>query len=308
MAETPHETAVDNADDLRGKLIKRLAVAGVLVAILLGILAFFDYLAAPEEPEPAVFPKPVPVAPKKEVTQPVTPAVNPPEPPPPPAPEVESAKAAEKPGEKPVDKAGDKAPEKTPEKVGEGSAAPVAPVKPTVAPTPVAAPQSPPGEGRNVDKGQIRPAPREARVVTSAPPRPAGTVPASAGPVSPVAPVKPQPPVVPEMTAPPRVTVPDEASVAPPPAKAVAPAPVLIQPPSPPRLFSGYVLSAGVFSSAQRAEELHAKLTLNGIPSTLEARVQVGPFKTKAEAEAAKAKLQALGIDTQLLAPRSGKH
>ena len=33
------------AAELRGTLIKRLAVAGVLVAFLLGTLAFFDYLA-----------------------------------------------------------------------------------------------------------------------------------------------------------------------------------------------------------------------------------------------------------------------
>ncbi|MBK9444761.1 MAG: SPOR domain-containing protein [Betaproteobacteria bacterium] len=78
-------------------------------------------------------------------------------------------------------------------------------------------------------------------------------------------------------------------------------------PPAPPRLFSGFAVQAGVFADAQRAEELRAMLTLNGIPSTLEARVQVGPFKTREEAEAARQKLKALGIEGLLLPPRGSK-
>jgi DedD protein len=77
--------------------------------------------------------------------------------------------------------------------------------------------------------------------------------------------------------------------------------------PPPPRLFYGYALQAGVFSDPRRAEELHAKLTLEGIPSTIEARVEVGPFKTREEAEAARAKMKALGIDAVLLLPKGGK-
>ena len=52
-----------------------------------------------------------------------------------------------------------------------------------------------------------------------------------------------------------------------------------------------------------RGEELHAKLTLEGIPSSIESRVQVGPFKRKEDAEAARAKMKALGIDAVLLPP-----
>lgn len=77
-------------------------------------------------------------------------------------------------------------------------------------------------------------------------------------------------------------------------------------PPAPPRLFSGYALQAGVFADPRLAEELHAKLTLNGIPSTLETRVQVGPFKTREEAAAAHVKLKALGIDAVMLTPAKG--
>jgi len=58
----------------------------------------------------------------------------------------------------------------------------------------------------------------------------------------------------------------------------------------------GICSSAGVFADPRRAEELHAKLTLEGIPSTIEARVQAGPFKSKEEASA-RIKMKALGID-----------
>lgn len=77
--------------------------------------------------------------------------------------------------------------------------------------------------------------------------------------------------------------------------------------PTPPRLFSGYALQAGVFSDPRRAEELHAKLTLEGIPSTIEARVQVGPFNSRAEAEAVSEKMKALGFATVLLLPKGVK-
>jgi len=78
-------------------------------------------------------------------------------------------------------------------------------------------------------------------------------------------------------------------------------------PPVAPRPLFGYALQAGVFSDPQRAEDLHARLTLAGIASTIEARVHVGPFKTRQEADAARVKLKAMGIDSVLLAPRGGK-
>ncbi len=85
------------------------------------------------------------------------------------------------------------------------------------------------------------------------------------------------------------------------------PAAAVVAPPAPPRLFSGYALQAGVFSDPRRAEELNAKLILEGIPSTIEARVQVGPFKTRAEAEAVRDKMKTMGIDTVMLAPKGAK-
>ena len=74
--------------------------------------------------------------------------------------------------------------------------------------------------------------------------------------------------------------------------------------PAGPRLFGAYLVQAGMFSNTQKAEELHAMLQLNGIPSTLETRVQVGPFNSKAEADAAREKLKSLGVESILLPPR----
>ena len=69
-------------EDLRGQLLKRLAVAGVLVAVLLGVLAFFDHLSSSgSDDEGPTFTQAVPVQPKKEVSQPVKPAEDLPAPP-----------------------------------------------------------------------------------------------------------------------------------------------------------------------------------------------------------------------------------
>ena len=246
-----------NGAVLRGQLVKRLAVAGVLVATLLGVLAFFDYLAnPPEEAEQAVFTQPVPVAPKKEVSQPVKPAENLPEPP---------------------------APEK---------AAPVAEVPP---PPSVEAQPSPVVEAKPA--GKVVPA----NPVASPRPSPSSAKP----PVTENAAV-PEATMAPSNILPPRAQAPVEPVPAPakPVARLVESRPSApVQPPVVSRLFSGFVLQAGGFSSAQRAEELHARLTLSGVPSTLETRVQVGPFRTRQEAEAAQAKLKELGVETILVPP-----
>ena len=86
---------------------------------------------------------------------------------------------------------------------------------------------------------------------------------------------------------------------APPPPAATTPAPA----PAPARLMNGYALQAGVFNDTQHAEDLLAKLTQAGVPASIEARVQVGPFKTRQEADAARKKLNALGVDSILLPP-----
>lgn len=254
MAEKPQvATGEASAGDLRGKLVKRLAVAGVMVAVLLGILAVFDYLAAPgEDADLPEYTRPVPVAPKKEVSKPVTPAENLPEPP---------------------------EPEKA-EPVVES------PPPPEVLPhAPVAA-----------SPGETRP--------------PAAST-AAARP-STATPVQPRPRAVPEATTAPNIVPERPASIVPE-IPQVRPVPRVVEPRSATpsgiaRLFSGFILQAGVFTNAQRAEELHAKLTLSGVPSTLETRVQVGPFRTRQEAEAAQARLRELGVETILVPPRDGRH
>ncbi|WP_028450726.1 SPOR domain-containing protein [Chitinibacter tainanensis] len=58
----------------------------------------------------------------------------------------------------------------------------------------------------------------------------------------------------------------------------------------------GYSVQAGVFLLSNNAEKLLGQLQQAGIPAYLETRVQIGPFKNKAEAEAAVRKLKAMGI------------
>lgn len=62
-----------------------------------------------------------------------------------------------------------------------------------------------------------------------------------------------------------------------------------------------FALQMGVFSNVANAEDLRAKLEMNGIPASIEARVHVGPFATREEAEAARARLKELGLEGGLL-------
>lgn len=240
--------------DLKRKLVWRMGFAGLMIVMLLGTLAVFDYLSAPDEPETSAprFTEPVPV-PKKEITQPVKQVEALPEPP------KEEKKAAEP----------------------EATAAPVEPPpRPEVAPQPVLPRPQHSGEPRAVPT--VRP---RAAVQHQAPAA------AAAQPV------------------PSRVTEARPAAPAEEPSQAARPAAT----PAPAggstlggRLFKGYALQAGVFSDVSGAEEVRAKLMLNNIPSTLEVRIHVGPFKTREEADAAREKMKALGIDAMLLTPPKG--
>ena len=84
---------------------------------------------------------------------------------------------------------------------------------------------------------------------------------------------------------------------APPPAKAVAaipPPPAAPTKPAPePHAFT---VQVGLFSNYENAVQLQKRLAENGIKSYTETRLHVGPFKNKAEAEAAQAKLRELGL------------
>ena len=57
-----------------------------------------------------------------------------------------------------------------------------------------------------------------------------------------------------------------------------------------------FMVQVGVFTDMDNARQLQAKLTEHGIPSHTETKLQLGPFNTKAEADAAQVKLKALGM------------
>lgn len=68
-------------------------------------------------------------------------------------------------------------------------------------------------------------------------------------------------------------------------------------------------MQLGVFNNQSNAEELRTKLALAGIPSQVEMRVQLGPFKNKEEALQAQQKLRTLGLAPgMLIPPRSAEH
>ena len=288
-------------DELRGRLLKRLAVAGLLISLLLGTLAVFDHLAAPpqEDDDLPAFSKPIPVPPKKEVSQPVKQTTELPPPP----------DAAKTPDE-PVAKDGTIAPREPAKKVGEELPPPRIEAKPSLdggknpslAPSTVNAAAKPapaPVESAPVSAGALRPP-----AASSAPARPQRP-PLAEGTSAP--PLVPPSPAAEPGAVKPSARVLETRQLTPAVAPTPSPAPPSSRPPEPPRLFSGFALQAGVFSNPQLAEELHAKLTLSGVPSTLETRVQVGPFRTRQEAEAAQAKLRGLGIETVMVAPKGAR-
>lgn len=57
-----------------------------------------------------------------------------------------------------------------------------------------------------------------------------------------------------------------------------------------------FEVQLGVFTDIDNAKQLQAKLTEHGIPSHTETRVQIGPFKSREEADRAREKLKKLGI------------
>ena len=70
---------------------------------------------------------------------------------------------------------------------------------------------------------------------------------------------------------------------------------------------AGYALQSAAFSDPRAAEEVQAALAQEGIPSSTETHLWVGPFKHRADAEAARRKLKTLGIETLSLVHRGRK-
>ena len=256
--------------DLNSKLKKRLAIAGGLVAVALAAIPVLDSMKKP----------------KVEMTA-TTPAgssgkiVN-----------SSSAPALEQPAPEPVVESSAPATEASAPQSDAGSspspAAPIAtpPQTPDVSKTPAVAsakPVNPP-----VAHAAAKPANKPGSTASTTAPAPAtqATPAATPAPTRSVV-VKPVPAPVPA------VTDNDSAAASPstPPTKA-----------RPEGSSLGYKLQLGLFSSMGNAEKLVKELKAKGIEAHTETRVQLGPFKTRAEADEAMAKLRGLGY-TPLLAP-----
>lgn len=317
--------ALDPQQAIKRQLARRMAFAAGLIALLLGALALFDHLGTNKPPkEPAI--PPAVTAPADKVAD----ASEAPAKPEKPADNVASGKLeteprpAPAPSDKPAEVADSKPatdsqgkpvilpPPPAPAAVPSAPTAPASPSSPTAPHAPgrtaSAAPTAPVrgADAATVNKPAApvlpRPSPGDARSegVTRPLRHSAGgdvTAPTAPSKPSVAAPAAPSAPRVvaaePEFTADPSVPVPR--------AEPGRPASIGTVPPRP--VANGYVLQAGVFASHQRAEELLAKLQLNGIPATVESRVQVGPFKTREEADAVRAKLRELGISEAILVP-----
>lgn len=151
-------------------------------------------------------------------------------------------------------------------------------------------------EKKEEAKPEVPAEPERTTAATAPPPKPMRplTVPATARPaaIKPSAPVaalqKPEPMAEIAKTAPPASPLARHAPASRPLSQAV-------------ESLRQYVVQMGVFNNIANAEELRAKLELAGIPTQIEARVQIGPFSTRQEADAAREKLRALGMETGIL-------
>lgn len=119
--------------------------------------------------------------------------------------------------------------------------------------------------------------------------------------------VPPPPPKVSNLPSPPAPTpTPPRTPTATPGAAAPAPS----TPPPPPQQAAavpagkGFVVQLGVFSNPDNARELVERLAKQGIRAQLEARVHLGPFRNRQEAEKAQAEMRRLGY-TPLITPAS---
>jgi len=139
--------------------------------------------------------------------------------------------------------------------------------------------------------------PTEAPAAAAPAPAPVAPLPTLGAPPPPRVVSKPLPPPGPG----PKATAPEtgkplvKAESAPP-----APAQPAPMPPAPAP--SGYVVQFGVFANPKNALQLVERLKQAGIAAQTETRVQLPPFKTKAEAEAALAKLKEKGISAVVVA------
>ncbi len=274
-ADSATATPAEDDDALRKRLLSRIAVAGVVIAGLLGGLAVYDSLNRPQIPAmPPMAAAPADVVPVQEEKK---------------APVEESPVVAEKmEGDKIANKVEEVAPVQSAAspQVPEKSETPIGP--PVVEkPLKPARPITPPAAAR---QATARPSP-----LATMPPRPdaqqeiARTMPE--GTSSPSSPQS-------RSQAASRPQFPPQQEAATRHAPASRP---LSQAAESARRF---LVQVGVFSNHANAEELMHKLHVAGIPAQIESRVQVGPFASRMEADAARAKLKAMGLDEGLLVRR----
>lgn len=182
------------------------------------------------------------------------------------------------------------------EKPAEEAATPAKPAEPEVS----AAPVTP----KTAAAAAAEAPPRPQVAAQPALPAAAHNAPATRGAPTPASKASASAPAAAAPAATPAAAGANNAAARTPSASSAEAAPPSLPTPLVPRLLNGYALQAGVFADTHRAEELHALLTLNGIPSTIETRVQAGPFRNRAEAAAAREKMKSLGIDSVLLPPK----
>jgi len=287
MAE---EMRTEEPEALKKKLLGRIGIAAVLIGVLLGGLALFDRMSAPEPVKVTKAPVlPEAVLPTEEVKVDVV------------KPELPNLE------NKPEDKLEAKKEEIKAEP--EKTEAPVVPHPLPVAAQAVA-PTKPVSPVQKIPKPETKPEPKATHAPVSVPKLVPVPAPASL-------PAAPQPskkadtqaveqkPVGVQPTSPTPINTTTKPEPKSPPLE-VKPAPIEAKPgpvESAVNAARGYLLQLGVFNNTYNAEDLRSKLEKNGIPSTVESRVQIGPFKTREEAEVVQAKLKSLGMDAGVLMP-----
>lgn len=257
----PDEELQDEEDAIRRKLVNRIAIAGVVIVALLGGLAIVDALYVPPPPAP----------PPQMATMP--------------EPEPEAKKEEVAAAETDKDK-------QTPSEAAKEED------KPAVSTVP-AEPEKTEVAAENKGSKGLKPItpPAEAKPATMA----SGLKGTPAAPTTPIAAApraEPGKEVAQRQPARP-IQQPAYAHNAP----ASKPLTQAAQndKPIPVEQQKRFLVQMGVFNNVANAEELRAKLELAGVPAHIEARVQVGPFGSREEAEAARVKIAALGLDPGIL-------
>jgi cell division septation protein DedD len=109
--------------------------------------------------------------------------------------------------------------------------------------------------------------------------------------------------IAPKSTPPTPQTAPRPMRSLPPPSQPAAAVPPSQVPPA--ATGKGYVVQLGVFTNPDNARELVEKLNKQGIRAHLEARVQIGPFLNKQEADKAQIEMRKLGYNALVTLPYS---